>query len=78
MSWNRKHKNWPNFNYETEKLANYAKGFLYKTGMLHGSLKHISAEDQDILKVDLISDEAYKTSEIEGGLLNRDSLQSPF
>lgn len=44
--------------------------------MLHGSLKHISAEDPDTLKVDLISDEAYKTSEIEGELLNRDSLQS--
>ena len=76
MPWNWEHKNWPNFIYETETLANYEKEFLHKAGILHGSLKHISAEDQDTLKVDLISDEAYKTSEIEGELLNRDSLQS--
>ncbi len=57
-------------------MADYEKEFLHKAGILHGSLKHISTEDQDILKVDLISDEAYKTFEIEGEILSRDSLQS--
>jgi Fic family protein len=76
MAWNWEHKNWPNFTYKADKLADYEKEFLHKAGMLHGSLKHINAEDQDTLKVDMISNEAYKTSEIEGEILNRDSLQS--
>ena len=76
MAWNWQHKNWPNFTYEGENLAGYEKEFLHKAGTTYGSFKHISTEDQDILKVDLISNEAYKTSEIEGEILNKDSLQS--
>lgn len=38
--------------------------------------KHITDADKDRLKIELISDEAVKTSEIEGELLNRDSVQS--
>lgn len=76
MPWNWQHKSWPNFTYESGSLADYEKEFLHKAGIIHGSLKHISTEDQDILKVDLISNEAYKTSEIEGEILSRDSLQS--
>ena len=44
--------------------------------MLYGSLQHIDEDEQQALKVDLISDEAYKTSEIEGEILNRDSIHS--
>lgn len=41
-----------------------------------GALKHVSTEDKNTLIVDLMSTEALKTSEIEGEILNRDSLQS--
>jgi Fic family protein len=76
MPWNWEHKNWPNFTFAADKVERYEKAFLQKSGTLFGSLKHVSDEGQDTLKVDLISDEAYKTSEIEGEILNRDSLQS--
>jgi len=76
MAWNWQHKNWPDFIYNIEALASYEKDFIRKSGVIYGSLKHINDEDRDVLKVMLISDEAYKTSEIEGELLNRDSLQS--
>lgn len=76
MLWNWKHTNWPEFSYISNKLEGYEKEFLHKAGILFGSLKHVSTEDQDTLKVNLISDEAFKTSEIEGEILNRDSLQS--
>lgn len=76
MSWNWEYKNWPEFTYIEEKLGDYEKEFLHKAGMLFGSLKHISSEDHDVFKVNLISDEAYNTSAIEGEILNRDSLQS--
>ncbi|MGS2761412.1 Fic family protein [Sinomicrobium sp. M5D2P9] len=76
MAWNWQFKNWPAFEYSSEALHVYEKEFLHKAGVLSGSLKHISDENQDELKVILLSDEAYKTSQIEGELLDRDSLQS--
>ncbi|MEM7551645.1 MAG: Fic family protein [Bacteroidota bacterium] len=76
MRWNWQHKNWPNFTFTKERLTGFEKEFLHRAGVLFGSLKHIDDEDKDVLKVNLISDEAFKTSEIEGETLNRDSLQS--
>ena len=50
--------------------------FLLQSGEFIGAYKHIGADDQETLKIELISDEAVKTSEIEGEILNRDSVQS--
>ena len=76
MLWNWQQKNWPEFIYSEKELAGFKREFLHKAGVFLGSLKHVSDEEQDTLKVDLISDEAHKTSEIEGEILNRISLQS--
>ncbi len=76
MLWNWQHKNWPEFTYSAKKLTHYEREFLHKAGMLIGTLKHISDKEKDTFKVTLISDEAFKTSEIEGEFLSRDSLQS--
>jgi hypothetical protein len=43
---------------------------------LAGALRHLRDDDKDALTVDLISDEALKTSEVEGEYLNRESVQS--
>jgi len=66
MTWNWEHKDWPHFIYDSEKFEPYEKQFIEKAGTIHGSMKHINKADQDILKIELISEEAYKTSEIEG------------
>jgi Fic family protein len=76
MTWNWQHPDWPEFLYKSEDFEKYETEFLQKSGILLGSVKHIPSDDQEILKIDLITDEAYKTSEIEGELLNRASLQS--
>jgi len=76
MTWNWQHKNWPQFNYNVEAFKEYELKFIENSGILYGSIKHIDTEEQQALKVDLISDEAYKTSEIEGEVLNRDSIHS--
>ena len=76
MIWNWQHKNWPNFTYNKEEFSDFENQFLHKAGIMQGSVQHISEPDHDILRVDLISNEAFKTSEIEGEILNRDSLQS--
>ena len=76
MRWNWQHKDWPNFSYDKEKLDVFEARFLHQSGLFFGAYKHIKDDDMQLLTIDLISDEALQTSEIEGEYLNRDSLQS--
>jgi len=39
-------------------------------------MRHLSKKDQGELRIEIICNEALKTSEIEGAYLDRDSLQS--
>jgi Fic family protein len=50
--------------------------FLSRSGEFIGACKHVGPDDQDTLRIELISDEAVNTSAIEGEILNRDSVQS--
>lgn len=76
MAWNWQLENWPEFIWDSSRLASLEADFLYNAGILKGELKHVQEEDKDYLKVELLSTEAMMTSEIEGEVLNRDSLQS--
>tara|TARA_R110002110_G_scaffold415797_1_gene656189 strand:+ start:8248 stop:9348 length:1101 start_codon:yes stop_codon:yes gene_type:complete len=66
---------WPNFTYNIKELEEYEAEFLKQSGMCFGAYTHISEEEKSQLKVELLSEEALKTSKIEGELLNRDSIQ---
>jgi Fic family protein len=76
MTWNWEKPDWPNFTYDSGELEPLEQQFLLQSGEFIGAYKHIGADDQETLKIELISDEAVKTSEIEGEILNRDSVQS--
>lgn len=76
MTWNWQQPDWPDFTYDSVALEPLEKQFLVQSGEFIGACKHIGADDQETLKIELISDEAVKTSEIEGEILNRDSVQS--
>jgi len=76
MTWNWEKPDWPNFTYDSVALGPLEKQFLLQSGEFVGARKYIGADDQETLKIELISDEAVKTSEIEGEILNRDSVQS--
>jgi hypothetical protein len=76
MKWNWQQKDWPKFNYETSAIQKLEEDFRYGSGLIFGVYKHLNHQDQETLTIDLISNEALKTSEIEGEILNRDSLQS--
>lgn len=76
MTWNWEQPGWPSFSHKSEALAPLERQFLLQSGEFVGACKHMGADDQETLKVELISEEAVKTSEIEGKLLNRDSVQS--
>jgi Fic family protein len=76
MAWNWEQSDWPNFAYDSKVLVPLERQFLLQSGEFVGVCKHIGADDQETLKIELISDEAVKTSQIEGEILNRDSVQS--
>ena len=71
MTWNWEQPDWPHFTYDKAALAPLEQKFLLGTGEFVGAFKHVGADDRDLLRIELISDEALKTSEIEGELLNR-------
>jgi len=76
MTWNWENPDWPNFTFDAKPLEALEQRFLLQSGEFIGAYKHVSADDQETLKIELISEEAVKTSEIEGEILDRDSVQS--
>jgi Fic family protein len=76
MMWNWEQPDWPIFTYDSGVLKPLEKRFLLQSGEFIGAYKHIGTDDQETIKIEIISDEAVKTSEIEGEILNRDSVQS--
>ncbi len=76
MLWNWQQADWPNFTYNVSALEALESRFLLGAGLLFGAFKHLNEEEKHQLTIELISNEALKTSEIEGEYLNRESLQS--
>lgn len=76
MRWNWQQNDWPDFSYGPSALEPLEKSFLLHSGEFLGAYRHVSSEGRDTLKIELMSDEALKTSEIEGETLDRASLQS--
>ena len=58
------------------RLLKAEEQFLLETGLILGTFKHLGREDRDQLTVDCMSTEAVTTSEIEGEILDRASVQS--
>lgn len=74
--WNWKLKEWPHFLFYRKALEALEYQFSEKSGTVLGVLKHILDDSKDDFLVEILSDEAVKTSEIEGEYINRDSVQS--
>lgn len=76
MQWTWQHPDWPAFRYDPAATESLEREFLVKSGSLLGASSHLSEEDRNQIRVQLLSDEALLTSRIEGEMLDRDSLQS--
>ncbi len=76
MTWNWQKDDWPHFSWDKKRLAKSEEQFLLKTGMFAGVVKHLEPEDREQLTVAAMSTEALTTSEIEGEILDRASVQS--
>ncbi|OWV92713.1 cell filamentation protein Fic [Rhizobium sp. R72] len=76
MKWNWQNADWPNFRYDAASLVPLEHKFLQSAGEVIGAVRHFNEDDSSQLLIELLSDEAIKTSEIEGEFLDRASIQS--
>jgi len=73
--WNWQQEQWPNFSFDEKQIEKFEKDFIHKAGILLGTLKYIDSKEKEELQIELITQEAIKTSAIEGEILDRESVQ---
>jgi Fic family protein len=76
MQWNWQQPDWPHFSWNPTRLAAAEDRFLHGSGVLAGALRHFAPADREQLTIESMSTEAVTTSEIEGEILDRASVQS--
>ena len=76
MTWNWQKSDWPNFRRDPARLEAAEKQFLVSGGVFVGTVRHLGKDERDELTVEAMSTEAVTTSEIEGEILDRASVQS--
>ena len=76
MMWNWQQPDWPKFSWDKARLNEAEEVFLVGSGVFAGTVKHLDDGDREQLTIEAISAEALTTSEIEGEILNRASVQS--
>jgi len=76
MTWNWEQDDWPVFRWDKAALEEFETVFLRKSGVQIGSIRHFDEEMRLSIMVDMMANEAIKTSEIEGEILDRGSVQS--
>ena len=76
MTRNWQQPDWPTFQWDEARLETAEKQFLVGGGMLVGTVRHLGNEERDQLTIEAMSTEAVTTSEIEGEILDRVSVQS--
>ena len=76
MLWNWQQPDWPKFTWQEPRLAQAEQQFLLGAGTLIGAVKHLDGDEREQITIEAISTEAVTTSEIEGEILDRASVQS--
>ena len=76
MTWNWQLAGWPKFTWDRGRMAEVEEWFLLRTGVVIGTARHLAEEQRQELQVEVMSRESLTTSEIEGEILNRASVQS--
>lgn len=74
--WNWQSEEWPNFSFNENELKVLELQFSKNIGTVSGAFKYVDDHEKELLVIELLSNEALKTSEIEGEYLDRDSIQS--
>ena len=75
-TWNWQQSDWPNFSWNAARLARAENQFLVGAGTSLGAAKYLDRGERERLLIEILGREALTTSEIEGEILDRDSVQS--
>lgn len=76
MSWNWQLDDWPSWTYDSTALIPLEQAFLKGAGGGIALLRHLDQDDRVQFIAEILSLEGEKSSEIEGEVLDRESLQS--
>jgi len=76
MKWNWQQANWPEFIYNASALKELEDQFIAESFKLIGATSIVTEEQKQAFTIELMSEEALKSSKIEGDLLNRNSVRS--
>lgn len=76
MTWNWQQPDWPDFSWSEDRLGQAEEQFLVGGGVVLGAMRHLDGESRERLVVESMSLEAVTSSEIEGEVLDRGSVQS--
>lgn len=74
--WNWQKDDWPKFVYDRDIVDEIEQCYARVSGISIGLMAGINDNDRERLTIELITTEGLKTSEIEGEILDRESLQS--
>ena len=75
-TYNWQQADWPNFRYDLELIHENLISIAEKTGLISGKLSHLTEELQTEAMINLLVEEAVKTSEIEGEYISRPDIRS--
>ncbi|RLA78454.1 MAG: Fic family protein, partial [Epsilonproteobacteria bacterium] len=78
VKWIWQHPDYPNFNYNKEKLTKLISEIDYNRGILDGISKLFNKKDIRNIEINTLTDEAINTSLIEGEVFKRQSVHSSF
>ncbi len=76
MKYNWQQNDWPHFKYDPKGLDELSLKFAEKNGYVEGFVKHLPADLRMEAVIEIMSNEAIKTSEIEGEFLSRKDVYS--
>lgn len=74
--YNWQQSDWSHFRYDLSKVQDVLFSIAEKTGLINGKLSHLAENQQTEAMIDLLVEEAIKTSEIEGEYLHRQDVRS--
>jgi Fic family protein len=74
--WIWEHSDYPNFKYDNSKLDTALSQVSRSTGILEGTISTLNVSNTTSIQLDAVTNEILASSEIEGEILNRDSVRS--
>jgi Fic family protein len=74
--WIYKHRNWPNFTWDTEKLASELTDIRYRQGRLLGRMEGLGFKLKREASLSVLTNDVVKSSAIEGKNLNPEEVRS--